>query len=186
MEDFAGDIRPGDVILLNDSYRGGTHLNDVTMLYPLFDERRAAHLSRRARALGRRRRHGARAATPGSSTNIYQEGVRIPPIKIVRGGAAQPRRHGAAAGNMRLPDERRGDFDASLGACRVAESRIRKLLARTAARPCSTASRSTSTARERRMREKIAALPDGEYVYEDYLEYYPGRAASTRAHAARR
>ena len=172
MEDFTGDLRPGDVILLNDSYRGGTHLNDVTMLYPLFDEGELlifpavrAHWS------------DVGGATPGSysglSTNIYQEGVRIPPIKIVEEGKLNRAAMALLLNNMRLPEDRLGDFNASLGACKVAEGRIRKLLQKYGRKTVFDCIALNLDRSERRLRQKIAALPDGEYVYEDYLEFYP-------------
>jgi N-methylhydantoinase B len=171
MEDFAGDIRPGDVILLNDSYRGGTHLNDVTMLYPLFLEGELfifpavrAHWS------------DVGGSTPGSysglSTNIYQEGVRIPPIKIIEEGRLNRGAMALLLNNMRLPEDRQGDFNASLGACRVAESRVRKLLDRYGQKTILDCIALNLDRSERRLRQRIAALPDGEYVYEDYLEFY--------------
>lgn len=172
MEDFAGDIRPGDVILLNDAYRGGTHLNDVTMLYPLFDE---AELL----IFPAVRAHWADVggSTPGSysglSTNIYQEGVRIPPIKIVEEGKLNRAAMALLLNNMRLPEDRRGDFNASLGACRVAEGRIRKLLAKYGRKTVLDCIALNLDRSEQRLRQRIAALPDGEYVYEDYLEFYP-------------
>ena len=171
MEDFAGDIHPGDVILLNDSYRGGTHLNDVTMLFPVFDGDEL-FIFPAVRA------HWADVGgmVPGSysglSTNIYQEGVRIPPIKIYERGRLNRAAMTLLMANMRLPDERQGDFDASLGACRVAESRIRKLLARYGRNTVLDCIALNLDRSERRMREKIAALPDGEYVAEDYLEFF--------------
>src|SRR5438128_10794964 len=85
LEDFGGDLAPGDVILLNDPYRGGTHLNDVTIIYPVFDGDRLIFFP----AV---REHWADVggAVPGSlsgtATDIYQEGVRIPPIKIMQRG----------------------------------------------------------------------------------------------------
>jgi N-methylhydantoinase B len=171
MEDFAGDVRPGDVILLNDSYRGGTHLNDVTMLYPLFHEGELfifpavrAHWS------------DVGGSTPGSysglSTNIYQEGVRIPPIKILEEGRLNRGAMALLLNNMRLPEDRQGDFNASLGACRVAESRVRKLLGRYGRKTILDCIALNLDRSERRLRQRIAALPDGEYVYEDYLEFY--------------
>jgi N-methylhydantoinase B len=171
MEDFAGDLRPGDVILLNDSYRGGTHLNDVTMLYPLFEEGELL-------IFPAVRAHWADVggSTPGSysglSTNIYQEGVRIPPIKIVEEGKLNRAAMALLLNNMRLPEDRWGDFNASLGACRVAEGRIRKLLARYGRKTVLDCIALNLDRSERRLRERIAALPDGEYVYEDYLEFY--------------
>ena len=171
MEDFEGDLRPGDVILLNDAYRGGTHLNDVTMLYPLFDGDELI-IFPAVRAHWSDVGGGAPGSYSGLNTNIYQEGVRIPPIKIVEEGRLNRAAMALLLNNMRLPEDRRGDFNASLGACRIAEGRIRKLLAkygRKAVLDCITLNLDRS---ERRLRAKIATLPPGEYVYEDYLEFY--------------
>jgi N-methylhydantoinase B len=171
MEDFEGDLRPGDVILLNDAYRGGTHLNDVTMLYPLFDGDELI-IFPAVRAHWSDVGGGAPGSYSGLNTNIYQEGVRIPPIKIVEEGRLNRAAMALLLNNMRLPEDRRGDFNASLGACRIAEGRIRKLLAkygRKTVLDCITLNLDRS---ERRLRAKIATLPPGEYVYEDYLEFY--------------
>jgi N-methylhydantoinase B len=171
MEDFEGDLRPGDVILLNDSYRGGTHLNDVTMLYPLFDGDELI-IFPAVRAHWSDVGGGAPGSYSGLNTNIYQEGVRIPPIKIVEEGRLNRAAMALLLNNMRLPEDRRGDFNASLGACRIAESRIRRLLAkygRKTVLDCITLNLDRS---ERRLRARIATLPRGEYVYEDYLELY--------------
>ncbi len=171
MEDFEGDLRPGDVILLNDSYRGGTHLNDVTMLYPLFDGDELI-IFPAVRAHWSDVGGGAPGSYSGLNTNIYQEGVRIPPIKIVEEGRLNRAAMALLLNNMRLPEDRRGDFNASLGACRIAESRIRRLLekyGRKTVLDCITLNLDRS---EGRLRARIATLPRGEYVYEDYLEFY--------------
>jgi N-methylhydantoinase B len=171
MEDFAGDIHPGDVILLNDAYRGGTHLNDVTLLYPVF-EGDELFIFPAVRA------HWADVGgmVPGSysglSTNIYQEGLRIPPIKLYEAGRLNRAAMTLMMANMRLPDERRGDLGASLGACRVAETRIKKLLERYGKKTALDCIALNLDRTERRMREAIAALPDGEYLAEDYLEFF--------------
>jgi N-methylhydantoinase B len=176
LDDFADDLHPGDVILLNDPYRGGTHLNDVTLLYPVFDAegRRIIFPAVRAHWVD------VGGMVPGSysgmSTNIYQEGVRIPPIKIVEGGRINKAAMALLMANMRVPQEREGDFHASLGACRVAESRILKLYARYGADTVHRAVALNLDRTERRLREQIAKLPDGDYCYEDYLEYYDNGA----------
>jgi N-methylhydantoinase B len=171
MEDFAGDLRPGDVILLNDSYRGGTHLNDVTMLYPLFDEGELL-IFPAVRAHWSDVGGGAPGSYSGLNTNIYQEGVRIPPIKIIEEGRLNRAAMALLLNNMRLPEDRQGDFNASLGACRVAETRIRKLLTRYGRKTVLDCIALNLDRSERRLRARIATLPDGEYVCEDYLEYY--------------
>jgi len=173
MEDFQGNIFPGDVLLLNDAYRGGTHLNDVTLLYPIFNDGEL-FIFPAVRA------HWADVGgmTPGSysglATSIYQEGVRIPPIKLYERGKVNEGVMRLLLSNMRLPDERYGDLNASLGACRVAEQRIEKILGkygRTLVLDCICENLDRS---ERRIRARIQDLPDGEYCYEDYLEYYDG------------
>jgi N-methylhydantoinase B len=172
LEDFEGDLRPGDVILLNDAYRGGTHLNDVTMLYPLFDGGELI-IFPAVRAHWSDVGGGAPGSYSGLNTNIYQEGVRIPPIKIVEEGRLNRAAMALLLNNMRLPEDRRGDFNASLGACRIAEGRIRKLFGKYGRKTILDCIALNLDRSERRLRAKIAALPDGEYVHEDYLEFYP-------------
>ena len=116
-----------------------------------------------------------------SNTNIYQEGVRIPPIKIVEAGRLNRAAMALLLSNMRLPDDRLGDFNASLGACRVAERRIRRLVARYGRKTVLDCIALNLDRSERRLRAKIAALPDGEYVYEDYLEFFEDGAPRSRA-----
>jgi N-methylhydantoinase B len=171
MEDFEGDLRAGDVILLNDSYRGGTHLNDVTMLYPLFDGGELL-IFPAVRAHWADVGGGAPGSYSGLNTNIYQEGVRIPPIKIMEDGRLNRAAMALLLNNMRLPEDRLGDFHASLGACRIAEGRIRKLLAKYGRKTVLDCIALNLDRSERRLRQKIATLPAGEYVYEDYLEFY--------------
>lgn len=171
MEDFAGDIHPGDIILLNDAYRGGTHLNDVTLLYPVFAGGRLA-------LLPAVRSHWADVggATPGSysglSTNIYQEGLRMPPIKLYERGSVNKAVMRLIEANMRLPEHRMGDLNAMLGACRAAEARMRRLFDKYGLDTVLECVARNLDRSEARMRERIAALPEGTYVYEDYLEYY--------------
>jgi N-methylhydantoinase B len=172
LEDFHGDLRHGDVILLNDSYRGGTHLNDVTMLYPLFEEGELLVFPA-VRAHWADVGGGAPGSYSGMNTNIYQEGVRIPPIKIIEAGTLNRAAMALLLNNMRLPEDRRGDFNAALGACKVAEARIRKLFGRYGRKTVLDCIALNLDRSERRLRDKIRALPDGEYVYEDYLEFFP-------------
>lgn len=171
-EDFKDDLEPGDAILLNDPYRGGTHLNDVTLIYPVFDESGKLLIVPAVRA------HWVDVGgmVPGSysglSTNIYQEGVRIPPIKIWEKGKINRAALALLLANMRVPMEREGDLNASMGACKIAESRIRKLLAKYGTDTVMRCIDLNLDRTERRLRAKIAELPDGDYVYEDYLEFY--------------
>ncbi len=172
MEDFGDDLAPGDVVLLNDPYRGGTHLNDVTLIYPVFDDQGRPMIFPAVRA------HWVDVGgmVPGSysglSTNIYQEGVRIPPIKLYEAGKVNAAAMALLMANMRLPEEREGDLNASMGACRVAESRIKKLYLKYGGETVRDCVAVNLDRTERRLREQIAKLPDGDYFYEDYLEFF--------------
>ena len=173
MDDFGDTLAPDDVILLNDPYRGGTHLNDVTLIAPLFEDGRLILFP-----AVREHWSDVGGMTPGSlsglATEIYQEGMRIPPIKIVERGSLNTTAMDLILSNMRVPDERLGDFHAGLAACKTAERRIRELVARDGLATLLEAIRLNLDRSEARMREKIAGLPDGEYHYEDYLETFPG------------
>ncbi|MGE3698068.1 MAG: hydantoinase B/oxoprolinase family protein, partial [Hyphomicrobiaceae bacterium] len=171
MEDFAGDINPGDIIILNDAYRGGTHLNDVTLLYPIFEGSDLIMLPCI-------RSHWADVGgmTPGSysglATSIYQEGLRMPPIKLYENGRVNAGVMKLIETNMRLPDHRMGDLRAMIGACQMAERRIHRFLEKHGTATVLACVAANLDRCEARMRERIRALPDGTYVHEDYLEYY--------------
>lgn len=171
-EDFPNDIGPGDVILLNDPYRGGTHLNDVTLLWPVFDDDGKPMIFPAVRAHWVDVGGMVPGSYSGMSTNIYQEGVRIPPIKIYEKGKVNRAALALLMANMRVPQEREGDLNASLGACRVAEDRIRRLVSRYGADKVSEAVTTHLDRTERRLRDRIRELPDGDYCYEDYLEFF--------------
>lgn len=171
MEDFEGDIEPGDIIVLNDSYRGGTHLNDVTLLFPVFDGDELV-------LFPAVRSHWADVGgmTPGSysglATSIFQEGLRIPPIKLYERGQPNKAVLALIESNMRLPEHRIGDLKAMVGACRIAEQRLRSLFEKYSRSTVIECVRLNLDRCEARMRERIAELPDGTYAFEDYLEYY--------------
>ena len=171
MEKLGADLRPGDVILMNDPYAGGTHLNDVTIVYPVFDGDTLIFFP-----AVREHWPDVGGMVPGSmsgkATEIYQEGVRIPPIKIIQEGRLNQAAMDILMANMRVPDERIGDFQAGVAACRVAEARIRALCARYGVPLLLEAVRLHLDRSEARMRACIAALPDGTYHFEDYLETF--------------
>ena len=173
MEKMGATLAPGDVILVNDPYAGGTHLNDVTIIYPVFRDGRLIFFP----AV---RAHWADVGgmVPGSmsgkATEIYQEGIRIPPLKILEGGRMNEAALDLLLANMRVPDERLGDFQASLSACRVAEKRIHEICARYGVDTLLEAVRLDLDRAEARMRACIAAVPDGTCYYEDYLETFMG------------
>ena len=171
LERLGTDLAPGDLILTNDSYMGGTHLNDVTLIYPVFHEGKRVFF-----AAVREHWADVGGAVPGSmsgsATEIYQEGIRIPPVKIVEAGKTNDAAMTILMANMRVPDERIGDFNSGLAACRTAERRVGELLARYGADTLLDGVRQNLDRSETRMRAQIAKLPDGVYHYEDYLETF--------------
>jgi N-methylhydantoinase B len=171
MDDLGRDLHPGDVILLNDPYRGGTHLNDVTVLWPVF-------LEGSLFCFPAVRAHWADIGgiSPGSysgeATNIFYEGIRIPPIKIYDQGRLNESVKNLIMANVRLPEERWGDFLACIGACRTGERRILEMVERYGKDQFLSAVRANLDRAERRMRLRISELPDGMYRAEDYVEFF--------------
>ena len=168
-EKFGDDIHPGDIFLHNDPYTGGTHLNDVAMIYPLFADGRLFVFP-----VVRAHWGDVGGMSPGSlsgdATEIFQEGVRIPPIRIVDRGTPNQAALDLIFHNMRGPRERKGDFDAMIGTCRKAAERVEALAARYGAPVVRAAVVELMDRAELRMRRAIGALPDGEYSYEAHLE----------------
>ena len=161
IERFGGDIHPGDAFIHNDPYTGGTHLNDVAIISPLFHgERMAVYPVVRAHW------GDVGGTTPGSisgkNTEILHDGIRIPILRIIKKGEINQGLLDLLLHNMRVPEERRGDFFAMLATCHTAHKRLEELAAKydwgviLAAKDCLLARAEAS------MRRRIAALPDGE------------------------
>src|SRR5687767_3383731 len=172
-EKFGDDIHPGDVFLHNDPYTGGTHLNDVAMIFPLFAPGRGD--AEELFVFPVVRAHwgdvgGMSAGSlSGNATEIFQEGVRIPPIRVVERGRPNQAALDLIFANMRGPREREGDFNAMLGTCRKAPERIEALATRYGVANIRTAVAELMDRAETRMRTAIRALRPGEYVYEAHL-----------------
>ena len=166
---FGDDIRPGDVFLHNDPYTGGTHLNDIAMMFPVFAEGRLVLFPCVRAHWG-----DVGGTTPGSisgkSTEIFHDGVRLPIVKIATGGELNQGLFDVMMANMRVPRERRGDFMSTWGTCQVAERRIAELFQRYGVGFVEAAITELIQRAERRTRQRIAALADREYVYEHYLD----------------
>jgi N-methylhydantoinase B len=168
-ERFGDDIHEGDIFLHNDPYTGGTHLNDVAMIYPMF-----AGGDLFLFPVVRAHWGDVGGMSPGSLsgrvTEIYQEGVRIPPIRIYERGRPNQAALELIFANMRGPREREGDFRAMVGTCRKAAERVEALLARYGRDTLQAAIRELLDRAEQRMRRRIRELTPGRYAYEAYLE----------------
>jgi N-methylhydantoinase B len=160
---------PGDVWILNDPYRGGTHLPDVTLVAPVaLDGTIAAY------AVTRAHHSDVGGMSPGSmpagSRDIWQEGLVIPPTRLARDGAVDAGLLDLLLANVRTPDVRRGDLRAQLAAGRIAEARLAELVERRGRELVETAFSEVLAYTERRTREAIAALPDGTYAARGEIE----------------
>lgn len=165
-----GDLAPGDMVLLNDPYRGGTHLPDITLVTPVFfdgEERPAFFLANRAHHadVG-----GMSAGSLPLSQEIFQEGLRIPPVKIVRAGTLDSDLLALLLANVRTPVEREGDLNAQIAANRVGERRLRELVARYGLAETERYGQALLDYGERLMQEVLATIPDGRYVFADQLD----------------
>jgi N-methylhydantoinase B len=168
-EKFGGNIHPGDIFLHNDPYTGGTHLNDVALIFPLFVKESFSFFP-----VIRAHWGDVGGMTPGSlsggSKEIFQEGIRIPILKVYRNGQPDEAVLDLLFSNMRVPYEREGDFQAIIGTCRIAEKRIRELLGKYGKEAVEECVETLLHQAEQRMRRAISAIPSGTYTYEAYLD----------------
>jgi 5-oxoprolinase (ATP-hydrolysing) len=160
---------PGDVVLHNDPYRGGCHMPEHTLLRPVF---RGGDLVAFAATIGHMAEIGA--MTVGSfaatATEVYQEGLRLPPVKLVRAGKPVEDVWKIILSNHRTPRSSWGDLHAMIGSLELADRRLQSLLDRHGA-PLALAVWDELLAHgERLMRRRIEAIPDGEYTFEDVME----------------
>jgi N-methylhydantoinase B len=162
------EFAPGDVVALNDPFAGGTHLPDVTLVMPVVKGKRILfYVANRA--------HHADigGATPGSmglATDIYGEGIRIPPIRLVRHGVLDQDTMRLLLANVRGNVERRGDFDAQIGSLKTGETRLLEIIERRGEKEAFVYAGQLIEYSARLMRHTIASIPDGSYEAEDALD----------------
>ncbi len=160
---------PGDVFILNDPYRGGSHLPDLTLV-------EAIDLGGRTVGYAAVRAHHADVGgmTPGSmprgATELVQEGIIIPPIRIARGAVEDAAVLGLILANVRTPAERRGDLRAQRAACRAGADGWRALLAREGEQRIADAASALLDYTERRARARLLALDGAHGRADDVLE----------------
>jgi N-methylhydantoinase B/oxoprolinase/acetone carboxylase alpha subunit len=163
-------MSPGDIVILNDPFKGGTHLPDITLVSPVFigkGRSPAFYVANRAH------HSDVGGMSPGSmplAREVFQEGLIIPPIKLVRGGEIEQDVLALITGNVRTPDEREGDLTAQIAANRVGEARLREIVAKYGRRRIERYAAAAQDYTERVLRATIATIPDGEYRFEDALD----------------
>jgi N-methylhydantoinase B len=206
------ELGPGDIAMLNDPYAGGTHLPDITLVMPVWNQgdgtrdtgfgtrdrepatqpamragADSAAAFRRSEARGRYRPRGkpifyvanrahhadvggAQPSSMGLSQEIYQEGVRLPPVALARGGKIQRDILAILLANVRTPREREGDLMAQVAACRLGERRLQELLQRYGRTRTDFYLEALQSYSARLMKEALARIPAGTYTAEDFLD----------------
>ena len=184
------DMQPGDIVILNDPFRGGTHLPDITLVSPVFlpkpstrpgAPRLASEMWARTTPnqkpsffVANRAHHSdVGGMSPGSmplAHEVFQEGLIIPPIKLVDRGRIVPDVLALILANVRTPEEREGDLTAQIAANRVGETRLLDLVRRYGHRRTAAYAALTQDYAERVLRRAIAEIPDGTYEFADALE----------------
>jgi N-methylhydantoinase B/oxoprolinase/acetone carboxylase alpha subunit len=163
-------FEPGDVVVLNDPFRGGTHLPDITAVSGVFlpgDNKPSFYVANRA--------HHADVGgmSPGSmplAREIYQEGIRIPPIRLVRAGTLERDTWNLILANVRTPVEREGDLLAQLMSLQRGEDRLRFVVKRYGSAVVFRNMRLLQAYSEKMMRAALRVIPDGSYQFEDWLD----------------
>ncbi len=164
------DLGPGDTVILNDPFKGGTHLPDITLVSPVYMRGR----SRPAYFVANRAHHSdVGGISPGSmplATEIFQEGVIIPPVKLVRRGRIDRDILSFILANVRTPEEREGDLTAQLAANRIGEKRLLEITQKYGYKKIHAFMRHLQDYSERIMRQAVREIPDGDYSFSDYLD----------------
>jgi len=169
LERYADDIHPGDVFIMNDPFVGGTHFNDVGVARPVYN---GSELVAFAAVCGHWPDVGGQE--PGSfvanAREHFQEGLRIPPMKLVMAGKPNMAVFDIIACNMRIPDERLGDVRAQSGATLLAERRLVELAEKYGWDSVTAAMNESIGYSERLLRTEIERIPDGVYEGEDFVD----------------
>jgi N-methylhydantoinase B len=163
------DPEPGDVFAINDPYSGGTHLPDITLVSPVAPDGEIIGY-----AVTRAHHSDVGGMRPGSapsdSREIFQEGIIIPPVRLVRGGEYVDDVLALLLANVRTPAIRRGDLRAQIAANQIADQRTGELMERRGKETVLAAFDEVISYTERRTRDVVRNLPDGEYWAEDFME----------------
>ncbi|MGH7885644.1 MAG: hydantoinase B/oxoprolinase family protein [Thermodesulfobacteriota bacterium] len=161
-------IENGDIFILNDPFKGGTHLPDITCIAPLFIKGKMEFL------VASRAHHGdVGGKTPGSmplSTTIYEEGIIIPPTRIYKKGILNEALFNKIINQTRNPKEREGDFRAQISSLEIGRKRLLEIIEKYSASKIKAASMSLMNYSESITRAVIQDIPDGLYEFEDYLD----------------
>jgi len=167
----AVDMAPGDIVILNDPYEGGTHLPDITLVTPVFETGRHGNLL--FYVANRAHHSDVGGMTPGSmplSTEIFQEGLRIPPIRLFSGGTRVEEVFRLILANVRTPREREGDLTAQIASNRTGERRLLHIVDRYGTREAVAYASHLQDYSETMVRALLRRIPEGTYAAEEFLD----------------
>jgi len=169
LETYGGVLERGDMLLLNDPYISGTHLPDLTVIAPVFIGGEVV-----AYAANKAHHTDVGGKAPGSlaadATELYQEGIIIPPVKLVKRGVIDRDIQALIRSNVRTPEVQMGDVRAQIAANNTGARRVAELVEQHGVEALHDAMDQTMGYSERRMREEISTMPDGVYSAVDYME----------------
>ena len=166
-------IHPGDVLMLNDPYHGGTHLPDITLISPVFIDDSGEKSVNVGFVASRAHHADVGGATPGSmaiSREIYQEGIILPPVKLIEEGHLNAGIFDIFLANVRTPEERQGDLWAQIAANQRGETRLKEITKRYGLPELHRYARALMDYSERMTRRLLNSLPDGTFAFTDYLD----------------
>ena len=164
-------LEPGDMVMLNDPFRGGTHLPDITLVMPVYLS--GSEIKPDFYVASRAHHADVGGTYPGSMgpcREIYQEGLRIPPVKIMRGGKLVADVLSLLLNNVRTPTEREGDLGAQIAACQTGAQRLHEICNRYGIGRVKKAAAELLTYSEEMMRAFLGTIPPGRYPAEDFLD----------------
>ena len=163
-------IEDGDLFVANDPHAaGGTHLPDINLAMPVFTEGKltafVCNIAHHADVGGM-----APGSMAGGMSEIYQEGLRIPVVRLFRRGELQEDLFELLLLNVRIPEERRGDYYAQIASCRLGRRRLLEAYETYSVNTINAAFQDIVSRTEQRMREAVASIPDGTYTFEDMMD----------------
>lgn len=170
IRDLGTNAQPGDVWIMNDPFDGGMHLPDIFVVKPVFAP--SGGIAGYAVTIAHHTDVGGRVAggNASDSTEIYQEGLRLPPLHLYRAGTPNHTLHRLIETNVRVPDKVLGDLRAQLAACRLGEQRYLELLAAYGEAELARYTAELLDYSERLTRAALRAIPDGIYTFEDHID----------------
>lgn len=168
------DLGPGDVIIVNDPYRGGTHLPDITLVSPVFIQTsEASEVSLFGFVASRAHHADVGGMTPGSmpvAREIFQEGMIIPPVKLVAAGEVNQATWDLLLANVRTPEERAGDLWAQIASNQRGTQRLQELVFEHGIEKVNHYMTAMLDYTERMTRRLLESIPDGNYSFSDYMD----------------